>query len=194
MKTNRLNSITLLALMSLSMLSLTASNSKAQPFVTEVIYQIDAQDFSNGATEPMPPASTSVTGVYAFSFSLDQSFYQGLLPDYVEGMDFTTSAGVPMEFDEANSGADIEINHSNDSVRFTIGGLLNGASGMVGLSEDFRVVFDASLLTFEPTQLIAPLFWFSPTDSWSSTQTTITLIDFQMIELPIFADNFESVQ
>ncbi len=194
MQTNRLFTVVLTAFVGLFFLTITTNQSFAQPFVAEVIYQIDAEDFSNGATEPMPPASTSVTGVYAFNFSLDQSFYQGLLPVYVEGMDFVTSAGVPMEFDEANSGADIEIYNSTDSVRFTIGGLLNGPGGMAGLSEDFRVIFDASLLTFEPTAVVAPVKWFSPTDSWDSTNTTISLIDFQMVELPIFADDFETSQ
>jgi hypothetical protein len=125
------------------------------------------------------------------SFDIGQGLHLGLQADYVEGMDFVRSDGVLIDFNETNSGADIEINPFTDFVRIHLGGNESGVSSLVGLTEDFRVIFDTNLITFEPTQIIDQVRWGSPVDSWLAGRTAITLIEFQLRELPIFADDFE---
>ena len=172
-------------------LSLLSPISGVQSEPVRLTYSVNATDFIAGSNTPMPPTSVIVAG--QVTFTIDPTIGQfGPLPAHqITGIDITDSNGVTVDYDQTNSGVVVDINIFTEVGRFTFGGLLNGAAGGSGLSDDWVVVFDISLLDFSVTALIDRFRWTSAGgDSWLAGTTVIELVDVQGDEL--FNDGFES--
>ena len=75
------------------------------------------------------------------------------MPDAVTGFDITDNDGVVLDYDETNSGVNTDINIFTDSGRMTHGDMISTVDFMVGLSDDFRLIWDINLTTFEVTDV-----------------------------------------
>ena len=107
------------------------------------------------------------------------------MPDAVTGFDITDNDGVVLDYDETNSGVNTDINIFTDSGRITYGGTTSTVDFMVGLSDDFRLIWDINLTTFEVTDVFENFVYVTTTDPfYSAGFTTVELISVSAVPLP----------
>ncbi len=139
-------------------------------------YEITANNFvdSNGGS-PTAPTSTQIYAIYTFTFDDSQPTQLGISPDSVIGMDITDNNGVTTDYDETNSGVNTWVNAGTQIAQFTIGGSTNGPATMVGLSNDFRVKFEISLIDYTVMSVLQDLSFVTTVDPFYQGPTTVTL-------------------
>lgn len=145
----------------------------------QVTYAVAAGDFrdSNG-NPPIAPASASVEGIYTFTFDTTVPQQNNVVPDAVSGLDITASNGLVIDYDTANSGVNLALNPFSGSGRITLGGVSSTVAFMVGLSNDFRVTFDISLVDFSVANVFENFTFVTVADAFYVGQdTSVTLID-----------------
>ena len=148
-------------------------------------YEITASDFKDSnLVPPASPTSTSVHGIYMFTFNTNVPLHTGITPDSVTGMDITDNNAVTMDYNETNSGVRTEVNIFTDSARFTIGGNTNSVAAMVGLSNDFGVTFDISLIDYTVTAVPFNLAFVTTVDPFYEGPTTVTLLNATLVPEP----------
>ncbi len=150
--------------------------------IVQATYQITASGFEDSnSNPPTGSASTQVTGLYTFTFDTAQAFQFEIVPDVVVGLDIAGSDGHLTDYDETNSGINTELNIFTESGRMTIGGSTNGVASMVGISDDFRVTFDISLVDYQVT-FFFPFVYVTTTDPfYTATNTLVELIGFDIL-------------
>lgn len=144
-----INAFTLGALVCNTLLfMITVFAAPARAEIVTLTYEIYADDFrdSNG-NPPNPPTSTSISGTVTFAFDTNETNNINLVPLAVTGIDITRNDGVTIDYNEINTAVNAKL--VSGLWRITVGGLLNGADSMAGISDDFRVVFDTNLADFE---------------------------------------------
>jgi hypothetical protein len=117
-----------------------------------------------------------VEGIYTFTFDTSIASQLGIAPDAVSGLDITDRNGVTTDYDETNSGIDALLNPVLQTARITIGGSLNTPAFMVGISNDFRVIFDISLVDYAVTSVFEDLSFVTTADPFYQGPTTVTFL------------------
>jgi len=160
--------------------------SASQATLITATYQVAAGDFEDTNFNPPPPPSTTfVSGTVTFTFDTEIPSQNEIMPDAVTGFDITDNDGVVLDYNETNSGVNTDINIFTDSGRITYGGTTSTVDYMVGLSDDFRLIWDINLTTFEVTSVIENFAYVTTTDPYYSAGfTTVELISVSAVPLP----------
>lgn len=160
--------------------------SVSQAALITATYQVTAGDFEDSNSEPPPPPSTTfVSGTVTFTFDTEIPSQNEIMPDAVTGFDITDNDGVVLDYDETNSGVNTDINIFTDSGRITYGGTTSTVDFMVGLSDDFRLIWDINLTTFEVTEVFENFVYVTTTDPfYGAGFTTVELISVSEVPLP----------
>lgn len=160
--------------------------SVSQAGLITATYQITAGDFEDSNSVPPPPPSTTfVSGTVTFTFDTEIPSQNEIMPDAVTGFDITDNDGVVLDYDETNSGVNTDINIFTDTGRITYGGTTSTVDFMVGLSDDFRLIWDINLTTFEVTGVLENFVYVTTADPfYSAGFTTVELISVSAVPLP----------
>lgn len=151
----------------------------ARADVVQATYMITSSDFrnSNGGP-PDAPTSNAIDGIYTVTFNSAIPAQMELVPDSVTGLDITDNDGVTFDYDELNSGVNTQLFSSSDKLRLTIGGTQSSVEFMVGISNDFRVVFEISDEDFSVLGVTSDLAFVTTVDAYYTAEnTSVTLID-----------------
>jgi hypothetical protein len=147
----------------------------AEAEVVQATYSVSASDFQDSlGGAPVPPTSTSVSGTYTFTFDTTVSENE-IMPDAVTGLDITDNSGAVIDFDEFTSG--VNVGTGGGAANVTLGGNLGTVAAIFGGTEDFRVIFQISLVDFEVLLLHENLRFNTTVDAGYLAQTTsVTLV------------------
>ena len=160
--------------------------SVSQATIITATYQVTAGDFEDSNFNPPPPPSTTfVSGTVTFTFDTEIPSQNEIMPDAVTGFDITDNDGVVQDYNETNSGVNTDINIFTDSGRITYGGTTSTVDFMVGLSDDFRLIWDINLTTFEVTSVFENFAYITTVDPfYGAGFTTVELISVSAVPLP----------
>ena len=160
--------------------------SASQATLITATYQVTAGEFEDSNSNPPPPPSTTfVSGTVTFTFDTEIPSQNEIMPDAVTGFDITDNNGMVLDYNETNSGVNTDINIFTDSGRITYGGTTSTVDYMVGLSDDFRLIWDINLTTFEVTSVIENFVYVTTTDPYYEAGfTTVELISVSAVPLP----------
>ena len=148
-------------------------------------YEFSAQDFlDSNSIPPPPPTSNAVAGTFTFTFDPDALPQHEIVPLAVVGVDLTYNDGSMMDFDETNSGVDVDFGNAAGEARITFGATVNAVCCMIGLSNDFRLRFDISLADGTVNAVVDHFTFNSITDPFYTGPTTMTLVSYQAIPEP----------
>jgi hypothetical protein len=163
--------------------ALAPATGEATPIVA--VYQFSAQDFlDSNFNPPQGSTSTAVAGTFTFTFDDTVIPHHEIVPDSVLGVDLTYFDGTMMDFDETNSGVNVDFGNNAGEFRITFGATVNAVSGMVGLSNDFRVRFDIDSTNGTLISVVENFTFNSTTDPFYTGPTTMILVAYQAVPEP----------
>jgi hypothetical protein len=184
----KLHAITLAA----AALMITAS-SVSHATLIQATYEISASGFQDSNQNPPGgQTSTAVNGTYTFTFDTEIPSQLAIVPDAVVGIDVVNELGTVVGFDESDSGVDAALNVALDLASITIGGTISGVPFMVGLSDDFRVRFEISLIDYEVDHVSDNFSFVTTEDPFYTGPTTVSLVSATVIPEPSTALLFAS--
>ena len=167
----------------LAALVLAPASAEAIPILAT--YQFSAQNFlDSNSNPPPPPTSNAVAGTFTFTFDDAALPQHEIVPLAVVGVDLTYNDGSMMDFDETNSGVDVDFGNAAGEYRITFGATVSAVCCMIGLTNDFRLRFDIFLADGTVKAVVDPFTFNSITDPFYTGPTTMTLLSYQVIPEP----------
>ena len=123
----RARSTTALSATAAAVLALVLAPATSQATQIQAVYQFSAQDFLDSNFDP-PMGSTSTTAAGTFGFTFNDAALPDheIVPTSVLGVDLTYFDGTMMDFDETNSGVDVDFGNLPGEARITFGGTITG--------------------------------------------------------------------
>ena len=181
----RARSTTALSATAAAVLALVLAPATGHATQIQAVYQFSAQDFLDSNFDP-PTGSTSTTAAGTFAFTFDDTVLPDheIVPTSVSGVDLTYFDGTMMDFDETNSGVDVDFGNLPGEARITFGGTITGVCCSVGLSNDFRLRFDISWADGTVNAIVNDFSFNSTTDPVYSGPTTVTLVSYAAVPEP----------
>lgn len=151
MTLSTLSRLTALMLASFSVNMLCTMSAHAD--IVQATYEIIVSDFLNSNNgSPPPPTSNQLSGTVTFTYNTEISQMFEIVPDAVTGFTMTDAEGSIINYTAQNTGINTFNNAFSGDHRITFGGLPSVAF-MVGISEDMRIRFDISPVTYEVTAI-----------------------------------------
>ncbi|TGD73454.1 hypothetical protein E4634_10495 [Mangrovimicrobium sediminis] len=164
----------------------------SQAALIDLTYAISASDFLNSNSQP-PPAPTSSSVAGTVTFTIDDSFLSGeqddIVPLALSGIDITRNDGTVTDYNTGNALVDFSISAGKGLI--VLGGAASSNDFMIGLSDDFRIVFEVDLTTYEVLTVLEKFVFVTTSDPFYSAQATdVSLLSVSPSVVPLPAAGY----